>query len=184
VDATDAPVEITTEFEPCGKAPPAGRYEVNPDRFVLEPAVRVLRWPVLRGRFACTGGHLVLGDNAELAVDLDTRSLRTNIFGLARTLTNEGGLCAAEFPAIRFRSTDLAVADDWSVELVGRLDVSGEVRDIRLSGLLAHVDELAWVLWVRGVLPPPRRPLETGYWISQVIAERPLHIELAAEFER
>ncbi|HVV13581.1 YceI family protein [Amycolatopsis sp.] len=176
----DATVELPVErFE---KLPLPGRYQVDPGRFVLEPAVRVLRWPVLRGRLACTGGHLVLGERPELSLELDARSLRTNVFGLARTLTSEGGLCAAEHPALRFRSTDLSVTEDWQVEVIGKLEVLDVVREIRLRGRLAYVDELAVVLWVTGVLPPPRRSLETGYWAAQVIAERPIHLELAAEF--
>ncbi|KAA9166846.1 YceI family protein [Amycolatopsis acidicola] len=178
----DATAELAVE--PFEKLPLPGGYDVGPRRFVLEPAVRVLRWPVLRGRLACTAGSLVLGDQPGLMLELDAGSLRTNVFGLARTLTDKGGLCAAEHPRIRFHSTDMSVAEDWSVEVIGKIEVLDVVREVRLRGELAHVDELAVVLWLRGVLPPPRRQLETGYWVAQVIAERPIHLELAAEFVR
>ncbi|GHF66684.1 polyisoprenoid-binding protein YceI [Amycolatopsis bartoniae] len=178
----DATAELAVE--PFEKLPLPGRYQADPSRFVLEPTIHLLRQPVLRGRLACTRGHLVLGEHPGLSLDLDARSLRTNVFGLARTLTSEGALCAADYPALRFHSTDMSVTEDWSVEVTGKLEVLDVVRDLRLRGELAHVDELAVVLWVRGVLPPPRRPLETGYWAAQVIAERPIHVELAAEFTR
>ena len=161
-----------------------GRYELNPARFVLEPSIRALRRPVVRGRFCARGGHLVLGEESGLALDLDAGSLRTNVFGLARTLTKEGALCAADYPVIRFRSTDLLIWPDQSVEVVGRLDMLDVVRDVRLKGKLSYADELAVVVWLKGVLPPPRRQFESGRWIAQVLGERPIHLELAAEFVR
>lgn len=183
----DATVEIapeTVEYQAHQELPLPGRYELNPARLVAEPSVRALRWPVVRGRFKCRRGHLVLGEASELALELDAGSLRTNIFGLAGTLTKEGGLCAADYPAIRFRSTDMLVMPGRSIEVVGRLDVLDTVRDLRLKGKLAYVDELAVVVWLTGVLPPPRRQFENGRWIAQVLGERRIHIELAAEFVR
>lgn len=168
--------------EPFETLPLPGPYELNTDHFVLEPVVRFLHLPVLRGRLAATAGRLDLGAEPALELSLDARSLRTRVPGLARALTNEGGLCASAFPTLHFSSTWLEVADDRTIELIGRLDVLGVSRELRLSGKLAYVDEIAVVLWVKGILQPPRRPLEHGYWIAQVIGERPLHIELAAEF--
>ncbi|NKQ53486.1 YceI family protein [Amycolatopsis sp. K13G38] len=183
----DATVEIepdTVEYEwPVERQLP-GRYELNPTRVVVEPSIRVLRRPPVRGRFACRGGHLVLGETSELALELVTRSLRTNIFGLARTLTDEGGLCAADNPTIRFRSTDMLIAPDRTLEVVGKLDVLDTSLYLRLDGKLAYADDRAVVVWLTGVLPAPRRQFETGHWIAQVLGERPIHIELAAEFVR
>ncbi|HVW45098.1 MAG TPA: YceI family protein [Amycolatopsis sp.] len=178
----DATVELapeTVEYEAYD-----GSYELNTARFVLEPSVRALGWPVVRGRFTARRGHLVLGEAGELALELDAGSLRTNVFGLARTLTKEGGLCAADYPAIHFRSTDLLVLPDRSIEVVGRIEVLDAVRDVRLRGKLPYVDEDAVMVWVTGVLPPPRRQFEQGRWIAQVLGERPIHLELAAEFVR
>jgi polyisoprenoid-binding protein YceI len=177
-----AELPTTLVTEPFERLPLPGPYELNANRFVLEPTVRFLRVPVLRGRFAATAGRLVLGAEPALELELDARSLGTRVPGLARALTNEGGLCAGAFPTLHFASTWLEVAEDRTIELAGRLDVLGVSRELRLSGRLAYVDEIAVVLWVTGTLPPPRRPLEHGYWIAQVIGERPLHIELAAEF--
>ncbi|WP_166459759.1 YceI family protein [Amycolatopsis pithecellobii] len=141
-----------------------------------------LRVPVLRGRFAATAGRLSLGEEPALELELDAGSLRTNVPGLARALTNEGGLCASAFPALHFSSTWLELTGARDVELVGRLDVLGVSRELRLSGKLTYADELAVTLWLKGVLPPPRRRPARGYWIAQVIGDRPLHVELAAEF--
>ncbi|WP_435158926.1 YceI family protein, partial [Amycolatopsis sacchari] len=175
----------TTAFAPVEDLPLPGRYELDPDRFVLETTARLLRCPVLRGRFAATAGHLVLDpDQPELALELDTRSLRTRVPGLARLLTDEGGLCASTFPAIRFTSTRMGVTSTRFLDLAGRLEVLGVTRELRLTGRLAYVDENSVVLWVKGVLPPPRRPLKRGSPPARVIARRPLHLELAAEFAR
>jgi len=163
---------------------PSTGYQLNPARVVVEPSIRVLRMPVVRGRFACRGGQLSLGDTSELSLDLITRSLRTNIFGLARTLTDEGGLCAADNPTIRFRSTDMLIAPDRTIEVVGKLEVLDTVRDLRLTGKLAFADEISAVVWLTGVLPAPRRQFDSGHWIAQVLGERPIHVELAAEFVR
>ena len=168
----------TMELAVTETLPLSGRYALNTDRFVVEPSIHRL----LRGRFACTGGHLVIsGEESELALDLDASSLRTNILGLR--LTGEGGLCAAEFPAIRFRSTAMTI-EESSIEVVGRLEVLDAAREIRLSGRLAYADELAVVVWVTGVLPPPRRRLKGGSRISRLLAGRSIRIELAAEFVR
>ena len=184
MDATAELAPQTVEYEAYQELPLPGRYELNPVRFVLEPSIRALRLPVVRGRFTARRGHLVLGDVSELALDVDAGSLRTNVAGLAGTLRKEGGLCAAAYPAIRFHSTDVLALPDRSIEVVGRIEVLDAARDVRLTGKLSCADEFAVVVWVTGVLPPPRRQFEHGRWIAQVLGERPIHLELAAEFVR
>ena len=178
----DATAELAPETVECKSYD--GRYQLDPTRFVLEPSVRALRLPIVRGRFTARSGHLVLGDEGELALELDSGSLWTNVFGLAGTLTKEGALCAADYPAIRFRSTDQLVLPDGSIEVAGRIEVLDVVRDVRLKGKLSRVDEAAVVLWLTGVLPPPRRQFAGGRWIARVLGRRPIHLELAAEFVR
>ncbi|GHE83893.1 hypothetical protein GCM10017786_13950 [Amycolatopsis deserti] len=169
----------TVVLEVTSALPLPGRYEVNPDRVVVEPSRRLLR-----GRFAVRGGHLVLGVEPELELTLATGSLRTNVAGLARALTGEGGLCAAENPVLTFRSTSMVVADDRSVDVAGRLEVGGSSREVRLSGQITYADELAAVLWLKGAVLPPRRPVRSGSRIARRLAGRRLKLEVAVEFVR
>jgi len=171
----------TVELVPpvAGSLPLPGRYEVNPERVVIEPSV-----PLLRGRFGVRGGHLVLGAEPEFGLTLATASLRVNVPGLARALTGEGGLCAAEHPVLRFRSSAMSVEDDQSVEVTGTLEVGESVREARLSGRITYADELAAVLWLKGVLLAPRHPVPARSRIARRLARRRLKLEVAVEFVR
>lgn len=159
--------------------PLPGRYEVNPDRVVIEPSTRLLR-----GRLAVRDGHFLLSAEPELDLTLATASLRINVPGLARTLTGKEGLCPAEYPSLRFRSTSMLVEADRTVEVIGRLTVGEAAREVRLSGQITYADELAAVLWLKGAVLAPRHPVRSGSWIARRIGRRRLKLEVAVEFVR
>ncbi|WP_410581390.1 hypothetical protein [Amycolatopsis sp. lyj-108] len=143
-------------------APAAAGHTLRPDRCVLEPSFRFLRFPLARGRFTATAGYL--GDLG-LFVELDVPSLRTypwplRYFILRRRTTR----------VLTFTSDELVV-DENRVRIEGRLGNRGLVLD----GSLRHVDEERIILWAKGILPRPRR----APWYV-----RRIHVEIAIEFVR
>ncbi|WP_328609339.1 hypothetical protein OG943_09490 [Amycolatopsis sp. NBC_00345] len=160
-----------------------GRYTVRPGRCVTELTTRLfgIRWPHAR----LTVDHAVFTVSAEgatLAVELATASLRTPFPLPAKVVTGQGGLCAGESPSLGFTSDEVRIQD--GVHITGRVAIGDSARDLVLDGELRHPERGHVILWLRGTLPPPRRPLRTGNPIVRLLARRPIRVEFAAEFVR
>ncbi|WP_410567330.1 YceI family protein [Amycolatopsis sp. cmx-4-61] len=153
------------------------------DRCVVEPSIRLLRVPVLRGRLAATGGHLDL-DGRHLTLTLDADPVRLGPKPLRRALTGARGLRAADHPAITFTSANLHVGPGDAVDVTGKVEVAGAPRHLHLTGDLRRAGDESIVLWVKGTLPAPRRrPRRLGI-VARLLAGRRIHVEIAAEFVR
>lgn len=153
------------------------------DRCVVEPSIRVLRLPVLRGRFAATGGHFDL-DGRHLTLTLDADAVRLGPKPLRRVLTGTRGLNAAEHPAITFTSSNLHAGSGDAVDVTGTVEIAGAARHLHLTGELRPAGDESIVVWVKGTLPAPRRKPRRLGWLARVLAGRRIHVELAAEFVR
>lgn len=150
--------------------PTPGRYQLRPDRCVVEPSLRVLGVPALRGRFTATAGRFDIDPDGPhtCTLRLRTASLRTGVPLLSKVLTRTNGLNAAEHPAIEFVCREVGFGPGDRVALSGRVTVRGKRLPLYLSGTVHYADPERVVLWVRGVLH----------------TRRPVHIEAAVEFVR
>ncbi|WP_037317564.1 hypothetical protein [Amycolatopsis orientalis] len=146
-------------------APARSGHRLRPDRCVIEPSIRFLRFPLARGRFAATAGYLDIAEEPALFVELDVPSLRTYPRPLRRPILKR---CPAK--VLTFTSDELVV-DERRVLIEGRIGGRGLV----LEGDLRYVDEERIVLWAKGILPRPRR----APWFA-----RRVHVEIAIEFVR
>jgi hypothetical protein len=160
-------------------------FAVRRDRCVAELTIRLLgiRW--LRARLTVSHASLTIeaGEHT-LAIELATASLRTAVPLLAKVLTGDTALRAEVFPCLYFLSDEVAILNEPTVEIVGQAEIAGSPRDLFLEGELRHIESGRVILWLRGVLPPPRRsPAKTGR-TARFLARRPVHIEFAAEFAR
>ncbi|WP_020672207.1 YceI family protein [Amycolatopsis nigrescens] len=158
--------------------PLLGSYLLRRDRCVVELSVR----PWFRARLTAFSGSLEIGYAAgenELTAELDTSSLWTNVPLLAGKLAGR----AREFPVISFAGTEPGFAGD-APEITGRVECGGTSRELRLHGAPWRVERARIIVWVRGVLPPPRQRARGAGPVLDAILRRPLHVEVAAEFLR
>lgn len=144
-------------------APAGTGRTLRPDRCVVEPSLRFLRFPLARARFTATAGYLDVSEEPALFVELDVPSVRTYPWPLkylirhdARVLTFTSGEFVVEGRRVRI--------DGWIGD-----------RPLVLSGELRPVDEEGIVLWAKGILPRPRR---APWYVRRV------HVEIAIEFVR
>jgi polyisoprenoid-binding protein YceI len=164
----------------------AAVYSLRRDRCVVEPSIRLLRYPLLRGRFTASGGFFEIteGDQPHhLAVVLDAKSLRPSVPLLRGWLLGPRGLNAEDYPDLPFTSLAVDLGDNRAVDVTGRLDIAGSTRELRLRGDLRHVGEDHIVMWAKGILPPPRRRPRTGL-LTRMLAGRRIQVEIAMEFRR
>jgi polyisoprenoid-binding protein YceI len=167
--------------------PIAGTYTLRRDRCVIEPSIRLLRYPLLRGRFTASGGHVEFTtdeDGHRITVVLDAASLRTGVPGLRRMLLGSRALDAEQYPDITFTSSDIHLGADRAIDSHGRLDLTGTSRDLRLLGRLHYVDDQRIVLWAKGTLPPPRRKPRNLNRIARLLVGCRITVEIAVEFVR
>ncbi|WP_409181720.1 hypothetical protein F9C11_35420 [Amycolatopsis sp. VS8301801F10] len=149
-----------------------GVHRLRPDRRVLELTLRLLGIPLLRGRLTVRRAEFVPGS---LTAEIDGGSFRTRVPLLSAMVTRELG-------TVWFTGEESA--EQPSAEFAGRLDFGDSTRDLVLGGELRAAGEGRVILWLRGTLPPPRRPLRTVSRIVRLLARRPIHLEFAGEFVR
>ncbi|HEY2062664.1 MAG TPA: YceI family protein [Amycolatopsis sp.] len=159
-------------------------YSLRRDRCVVEPSIRLLRYPLLRGRFTASGGFLEIAGDHQLSVVLDAESLRPSLPFLRGRLIGPRGLNVEEYPDLPFTSLAVHLGQDRSVDLTGRLYLAGTTRELRLRGDLRRVGEDYIVLWAKGILPPPRRPQRGAGLLMRVLGSRRIQVEIAMEFRR
>lgn len=167
-----------TRFLPAAGAldPDLGDHRIRPDRCVLELTLRLLGIPVARGRLTVRRAAFARGpEGGVLTAVIDGASFRTKLPLVSTMVTRELG-------EVRFRGDE--IVERPSAEFAGRLDFAGSARDLTISGELREVDEARVILWLKGTLPPPRRPLRTAGRIVRLLARRPVHVEFAGEFVR
>ncbi|MER6665033.1 hypothetical protein ABT256_10825 [Amycolatopsis japonica] len=144
-------------------APAETGHTLRPDRCVVEPSLRFLRFPLARARFTATAGYLAVSGDPALFVELDVPSLRTYPRPLKHLIRHDTRV-------VTFTSDEFVV-DGRQVRIDGRI---GD-RALVLSGELRPVDNEGIVLWAKGILPRPRR---APWYVRRV------HVEIAIEFVR
>jgi polyisoprenoid-binding protein YceI len=165
----------------------AAVYSLRRDRCVVEPSIRLLRYPLLRGRFTVSGGFFEIAEGEQphqLSVVLDAESLRPSVPFLRGRLLGPRGLNVEEYPDLPFTSLAVHLGPDRVVDITGRLDLAGTTRELRLHGDLRHVGDDYIILWAKGILPPPRRPQRESGLVMRVLAGRRVQVEIAMEFRR
>ncbi|MFI7115872.1 hypothetical protein [Amycolatopsis sp. NPDC049868] len=146
-------------------APGQTGHTLRPDRCVVEPSLRFLRFPLARARFTATAGYLDSSADPALFVELDVPSLRTYPWPLKHLI-----LRRHEARVLTFTSGEFVV-DGRRVRIDGWIGNRGLV----LTGELRPVEEERIVLWAKGILPRPRR---APWYVRRV------HVEIAIEFAR
>ncbi|GAB3394868.1 hypothetical protein [Amycolatopsis echigonensis] len=151
-----------------------GVHLIRPDRCVLEVTLRPFGIPVLRGRLTVRRATFTRGpDGGVVTAEIDGSSFRTGVPFVSAMVTRELG-------ELGFTADE--IVERPPVEFAGRLDFGDSTRDLVLGGELREAGEGRVILWLKGTLPPRRRPLRTVGRITRLLARRPVHVEFAGEF--
>jgi len=113
---------------------PTGTYALDPIHSTFGFAVKHNGISLFRGQFEQVDAGLKDG---VLTGTVQVDSVKTAIPDLKNHLLAPDFFNAAETPTINFRSSDIKVADDGSVELDGELEIRGVTRPVQVRGSYA-----------------------------------------------
>jgi len=126
--------------------PPAGRYEIQPERTVVRFRTRAIfgLLPV-RGTYRVTGGHIRLHDPVEsstVTVTVDAASFDSGNAERDRHVRSADFLAVEEHPEITFRAGRVRPAGDGEPAVLdGELTVRGVRRPVSLTVLTVRSGE-------------------------------------------
>jgi polyisoprenoid-binding protein YceI len=113
---------------------PTGTYELDPVHSTFGFTITHNRVSRFRGQFERVDAQL---KNGELLGTAQVESVKTPIPQLKDHLLSSEFFDAAQAPTLTFRSNDLAVAPDGSVEAAGELTIRGVTKPVTATGTLA-----------------------------------------------
>jgi polyisoprenoid-binding protein YceI len=113
---------------------PAGTYAVDPVHSSVTFAITHNGVATFRSGFGSYAARLRGGEAATLEGTVDVASIEIDEEQLKGHLLSPDFFDAGRHPQLRFRSTELDVADDGTVTLRGELEIRGEKREVEASG--------------------------------------------------
>ena len=113
---------------------PAGSYAVDPVHSSFGFAVKHNGISLFRGQFEQVDARL---QDGMLTGTAQVESVKTAIPDLKGHLLSPDFFNASETPSVEFRSDEIRVAEDGSVELDGELTIRGVTRPVRARGSFA-----------------------------------------------
>jgi polyisoprenoid-binding protein YceI len=126
---------VTTPQEVQVPAP--GTYAVDPGHSSVSFSARHLMVSKVRGRFAVTGGELVVGENAEdstVVAEIDAASVHSGDAKRDEHLRSADFFEVEQYPTITFRSTRVENHGDGEFTLHGDLTVRDVTKPVALKG--------------------------------------------------
>lgn len=113
---------------------PAGIYAVDPVHSSVTFAITHNGVATFRSGFATYEARLNGGDAPTLEGTVDVASIEIDEEQLKGHLLSPDFFDASRYPQLRFRSTELSVAEDGTATLRGELAIRGEVREVEARG--------------------------------------------------
>jgi polyisoprenoid-binding protein YceI len=113
---------------------PAGTYAVDPVHSSITFAITHNGVATFRSGFAAYDARLTGGDVPALEGTVEVASIEIDEEQLKGHLLSPEFFDASRYPRLRFRSSDLDVAEDGTVTLRGELEIRGETRQVEASG--------------------------------------------------
>jgi polyisoprenoid-binding protein YceI len=113
---------------------PAGTYAVDSVHSSVTFAITHNGVATFRSGFASYEARLSGGDEPALEGAVDVASIEIEEEQLKGHLLSPDFFDASRYPRLRFRSSELDVAEDGTATLRGELEIRGEVREIEASG--------------------------------------------------
>ncbi len=118
----------------------AGTYRSDPIHSNVSFTVRHFGAGKFRGGFAQAEATLTVSDagELELAGDVQAASVQVKEPHLAAHLKGPDFFDVERYPEITFRSTDIAVGDDGTLEIDGDLTIKGTTKRVHASGEITY----------------------------------------------
>jgi polyisoprenoid-binding protein YceI len=113
---------------------PAGTYAVDPVHSSITFAITHNGVATFRSGFASYEAKLSGGESPRLEGTVDVAGIEIDEEQLKGHLLSPEFFDAGRYPQLRFKSSELSVADDGSVALRGELEIRGETREVEASG--------------------------------------------------
>ena len=113
---------------------PAGTYVVDPVHSSVTFAITHNGVATFRSGFASYEARLTGGDEPSLEGSVDVASIEIDEEQLKGHLLSPEFFDASRYPQLRFRSSELDVAEDGTARLRGELEIRGAVREVEASG--------------------------------------------------
>jgi polyisoprenoid-binding protein YceI len=113
---------------------PAGTWTVDPVHSAIHFAITHNGIATYRSGFERYDVTVTGGEAAQLEGTVEVDSIEIDEPQLKGHLMSPDFFDAQKYPQVKFRSTELNVADDGSVQLAGELELHGETRRVEATG--------------------------------------------------
>jgi polyisoprenoid-binding protein YceI len=113
---------------------PAGTYAVDPVHSSVTFAITHNGVATFRSGFASYEARLSGGEEPSLEGSVDVASIKIDEEQLKGHLLSPDFFDASRYPQLRFRSSELDLAEDGPATLRGELEIRGEKREVEASG--------------------------------------------------
>jgi polyisoprenoid-binding protein YceI len=123
---------------------PAGTWSVDPVHSSVTFAITHNGVTTFRSGFERYGARLVGGEQPRLEGTVEVESISIDEEMLKGHLLSPEFFEVRRFPQLRFASTELGVAEDGNLRVVGDLEIHGESRKVEAGGRFAHLGEDAF----------------------------------------
>jgi polyisoprenoid-binding protein YceI len=123
---------------------PAGNWGVDPVHSSVTFAVTHNGVTTFRSGFERYVATLTGGEQPRLEGTVEVESVAIDEEMLKGHLLSPEFFDTQRFPQLRFTSTELSVANDGTLRLLGELEIHGESREVEASGRFAHLGEDAY----------------------------------------
>jgi polyisoprenoid-binding protein YceI len=130
---------MSTQTEAIERAVPSGTYVVDPVHSSIGFAVVHNGVSTFRSGFGEYEARLAGGEAPSLAGTVEVASVKIDEEQLKGHLLSPEFFDAKRYPRLRFRSTELSVAEDGAARIRGELEIRGETREVEASGRLVRL---------------------------------------------
>jgi polyisoprenoid-binding protein YceI len=113
---------------------PTGTYAVDPVHSSITFAITHNGVATFRSGFASYEARLTGGDAPSLEGSVEVAGIEIDEEQLKGHLLSPDFFDASRYPQLRFRSSELDVAEDGTATLRGELEIRGEKREVEASG--------------------------------------------------
>ena len=120
---------------------PTCTYTADPVHSSITFAITHNGVATFRSGFATYEARLAGGETPSLEGTVDVASIEIDEEQLKGHLLSPEFFDASRYPQLRFRSSELDVAEDGSVTLQGELEIRGETRAVEASGKLGQLGQ-------------------------------------------
>ena len=120
---------------------PAGAWSVDPVHSSITFAVTHNGVTTFRSGFERYDARLTGGEQPRLEGSVEVESIDIDEEMLKGHLLSPEFFDTQRFPRLRFVSSELSVAEDGALRVVGDLEIRGETRKVEAGGRFAHLGE-------------------------------------------